>query len=84
MSYKPTLRAFVEKAMSEPYCCELKETQIAVTGPKGPVIWKYLKRGEERIAVLPDIDDEDELTASNMRSLVAQLGLPPLEFWFLL
>jgi hypothetical protein len=42
-----------------------------------------LKRGD-RIAVLPEIEDDEELTAANMRSLVAQLRLPVLEFWFLL
>ena len=83
MSQKPTLGAFVKKAMSYPYWCEFKETKIPVNGPRGPVIWKYLKRGE-RIALLPDIDDDEELTADNMRSLVAQLHLPPLEFGFLL
>jgi hypothetical protein len=33
---------------------------------------------------LPDIEDNEELTAANMRSLVADLRLPALEFWFLL
>lgn len=83
MSQKPTLHAFVEKAISYPYCCELKETQIAVSGPRGPVVWKYLKRGEY-LAPLPDIGDDEQLTTATMRSLVAQLKLPPLEFWFVL
>ena len=83
MSEKPTLRAFVAKAISYPYWCELKKTRVVVNGPRGPVVWKYLKRGG-RIAVLPDIADDDELTAANMRSLVAELHLPALEFWFLL
>ena len=83
MSERPTLRAFIAKASSYPYWCELKKTRIPVNGPRGPVVWKYLKRGE-RIAVLPEIEDDDELTVSNMRSLVAELHLPPLDFWFVL
>ena len=83
MSEMPTLRAFVAKATSYPYWCELKKTRIPVNGPRGPLVWKYLKRGE-RIAVLPDIEDDEELTVTNLRSLVAELRLPALEFWFLL
>ena len=83
MSEMPTLGAFVAKATSYPYWFEFKKTRIAANGPRGPVVWKYLKRGE-RIAVLPDIEDDDELTVANLRSLVAQLRLPALEFWFLL
>ena len=80
MSPKPTLGAFIDKAVLN-YGCELKETRLPVMGPKGPVTWKYLKRGE-LVAPLPDIHDDEELTAANMRSLVAQLNLPALEFGF--
>ena len=80
MRAKPTLRAFVEKAVLR-YECELKETRIPVIGPRGPVIWKYLKRGD-LMAPLPDIGEDEELTTDVMRSLVAQLNLPALEFGF--
>ena len=74
-----TLRAFVEKAQTSPYNCELKVTTVQVSGPRGPVQWRYLKRGD-LIGVLPDIEDYETLPPANHRSLIAELNLPALEF----
>jgi hypothetical protein len=78
----PTLGQFVERAQK--YGCDLRATTIPTFGPRGRVKWRYLKKGEDRIAVLPDIKDDEYLTPTQLRSLIAELNLPPLKFWLTL
>lgn len=80
-SYLPTLREFVEKSMASPYGCKLLPTTIPTIGPQGPVTWTYLKRGEDKIAILPDIHEDERIAPSKLRSMIADLNLPPMEFW---
>lgn len=73
-----TLQQFVEQAGR--YGCVLKTTTVTVTGPRGVEKWEYLKRGDNFLAVLPNIDDDELLTPTQQRSLIDQLNLPALEF----
>lgn len=75
-----TLQTFVERACQ--HGCTLKITEIQVEGPRGFEEWKYLKRGDNRIAILPRIHDDEVLTPTQLRSLVAELNLPALDFGF--
>jgi hypothetical protein len=82
MKERLTLQMFVGRACQRQYGCTLKITEVPVEGPRGFEEWKYLKRGKDLIGVLPHIPDEEYLTSSQLRSLVAQLNLPALDFGF--
>ena len=73
----PTLREFVERAQE--YGCVLKQ-ETFIIGPKGPEVWRYLKRGD-RLAMLPDIGDDELIVPTKLRSMIDELNLPPLDFW---
>jgi hypothetical protein len=75
-----TLKEFVDRSYR--FGCTLKVTTIGVEGPRGLEKWQYLKRGHDRIGVLPNIGDDEVLTSTQLRSLVADLNLPALEFGF--
>ena len=51
-------------------------------GPHGPVLFAYLERTDltEVFAVMLGIDEDEELTTSNLRALCLQLRLPPEDF----
>jgi hypothetical protein len=80
-SYLPTLRQFLDKAQSSPYNCQLKTLEVTTQG--GQESWLYLQRGE-LIAVLPNMEEHEILTGTILRSMIAQLNLPPLDFWMVL
>jgi hypothetical protein len=77
----PTLGEFVARVKSE-YQAEIKE--INMSGPRGRVNTKVLirsgKEGGKRIAVIPDLKDDDHLVTSVLRSLCIQLGIPSRDF----
>ena len=76
----PSLRQFVERATEPYYGCVLKTSPFPAIGPQAPVVWKYLKRGEH-IGMLPEIQDDEKLTPTVLKSLIADLNLPPMDFW---
>lgn len=80
MKERLTLQEFVERACK--HGCTLKMTEVPVKGPRGFEQWKYLKRGNNQIGILPNIQDDEILTPTQLRSLVADLNLPALEFGF--
>lgn len=81
MKERLTLQKFVERACGE-YGCTIKTTGKSVRGPRGIEEWTYLKRGDHFIGILPNISDDEILTSAQIRSLVAELNLPALEFGF--
>lgn len=80
MKEQLTLQEFVGRALC--YGCIRRTTTLAAIGPRGVERWEYLKRGESRIGVLPNIAPTDVLTPTQLRSLVADLNLPALDFGF--
>jgi hypothetical protein len=73
-----TLQQFVEKAQRPQYGCVLKS--CPVIGPRGPEVWRYLKRGENRFTILPNIGDDEKITPDKLRGMIDELDLPALEF----
>ena len=57
--------------------------KIEIPGPHGPIELEFLIRpgSEEHIAELPpEMDDEEYLAPSTLRSLCSQLALDPADF----
>lgn len=81
----PTLGEFVARVESK-YKAETKE--INMSGPRGPVHAKVLVRigkdGKKKIAVIPDLKNDDHLMPTVLRSLCVQLDIPPKDFGFYL
>ena len=77
----PTLREFIDRATSD-YKSRIES--IAYTGPRGETKNDYLVRdgldGKPRFAMIPDIDEEKNLTPHVLRSLCVQLELPLKDF----
>ena len=75
----PTLGEFVE-ACTKKHGCRVLEMNL--NGPRGAVISRYLCRsnGERSFAALPDIDNEEHLTADVLVSMCNRLHLPPYLF----
>lgn len=81
----PTVGEFIQK--TEGYGATLRKTTSTVTGPRGPVVFRYLERqtddGIRRTTPLPDNDDE-RLSPDSFGSFIRQLSLPPEEFGYTL
>ena len=75
----PTLGEFVQN--SRPYGFTLRRVGIDIRGPRGATRIDYLWRDAPRaFAPLPDYPYDQRLTGNQVRSLCAQLGIPPEDF----
>ena len=76
-----TLGEFITRATSG-YKTEIKK--INISGPRGPIEVRVLVRtgedGKKKIAVIPDLKDDDHLIPTVLRSLCVQLNIPPKDF----
>ena len=80
----PTLGEFIERITSA-YGAKIININ-GISGPRGKAEVKSLVRmGKDRknkIAVIPDLKDDDILVPGALRSLCVQLGLPLKDFGF--
>lgn len=80
----PTLGEFIQKT-TEGYGATLRTTTSPVTGPRGPVVFRYLERqtgeGVRRTTPLPEFNDRP-LPPDVLRSFIVQLDLPPADFGY--
>jgi len=75
-SAMPSLREFVDKACS----CGITHgtaKQTAV-GPKGEITFRFIRRGNGPVVILPDIEDDQQLTPVQVSSLCRQLDIDPV------
>lgn len=81
----PTLLEFIARAVQK-FGAEQQEIQAPFFGPQGPGqdqikgLLRRLPSGKILVAVLPEIDDNQTLTPTVLRSLCALLEIPPSEF----
>ena len=76
----PTLGELVLHARRR-YGFTLRRVGLNVHGPRGDTRIDYLWRDSPRaFAPLPDYRDDQRLTENLVRSLCAQLGIPPEDF----
>jgi len=73
----PTLREFVEKALTYP---QIEEGTGAIVGPKGSEPFRYLRRKRGALAILPKVDEEEELAPAMVASLCRILDISPQAF----
>ena len=75
----PSLGEFVEK-VSQTGVNSGVATQKAI-GPKGEeVTFRFLRRGEGPVVILPNIEETDRLTPVQLSSLCRQLEIDPTPF----
>ena len=79
----PTLGEFITRITSE-YKGEIITPDGALSGPKGKTEVKVLVRNDEKggkkIAVIPDLNENEVLIPHVLRSLCIQLGVPLKDF----
>ena len=76
MAQMPTLGDFVQAA-TENHGAQL--SGVESLGPRGQVAHRYLIR-EGKLAVLPEVEDDDVLAPTVVRSLCNRLGIDPGDF----
>jgi len=80
----PTLAEFIRHVSAPPYNAQRQSVQRSVVGPRGKATIDYLRRtlpnGPTRIAIVPDISDDDRLTPTQLRSLCYALDILPEDF----
>lgn len=74
----PTLDEFVDKALT--LGCREHSFEGRVVGPRGPVRVRCLKGNRNIICVLPDIDGDERLTPTVLRSLCNRLAIDVSHF----
>ena len=74
----PTLREFVEKARQLDIT-EGTAKQKAI-GPRGEETFRFLRRPDGPIVILPNIEDSERLTPIVLSNLCRRLGISPAEF----
>ena len=74
-----TLRQFLEKAQRD-YGWTLDG--LSLQGPQAPVVFEYLERPDfsDLFAVIIELDEDEVLAPSVIRSLCRLLNLPPEDF----
>lgn len=79
--WRITLRQFVEKVRSE-YGLTLSSFATPMIGPKGPIEYAYLREKDlvGAIALMLEIEEDDVLAPTTLRSLCRLLNLPPEDF----
>ena len=82
----PTLGGFVDRVTSF-YEAEVMDID-GISGPRGKANVRSLVRtgkdGKKKIAVIPNLKDDEFLIPSALRSLCVQLDLPLKDFGFIL
>lgn len=78
----PSLSDFIDRAISQKYGAQIET--IDMSGPRGQIEIKVLvrkgKKGKQKLAVIPDLKDDDILIPHVLRSLCVQLDIPPKDF----
>lgn len=76
--WRPTLREFVEVAVSNGY--DLATTREPITDPEGRSIhFDYLRKvegGVKMLVILTGLGQDERLTETTLRSLCVQAGVP--------
>jgi hypothetical protein len=82
----PTVGEFIQKTTQD-HGARLRTTTSAVTGPRGPVVFRYLERPvdgvDKRTTPLPE-NDSEILSPDSLASFIRQLDLPAKAFGFTL
>lgn len=55
-------------------------TPLTAVGPRGPADVSFVSRSLEYFSTLLDVNPDDELTPTVLRSVCVQLGVPPTLF----
>ncbi len=78
----PSLSDFIARVTSTEY--EARIETVNMSGPRGETEIKVLvrngKKGKQRLAVIPDLKQNDILTPHVLRSMCVQLDIPPKDF----
>jgi hypothetical protein len=79
--WRLTLRQFVDRVRRD-YGITIRTFGYPMIGPRGPIYYTYLEREDltGAFALMLEIDEDDPLTPTLLRSLCHQLGLPPEDF----
>jgi hypothetical protein len=78
----PSLNDFITRVISTKYKARIET--VNMSGPRGNVEIKVLvrkgKKGKQRLAVIPDLKENDILTPHVLSSMCAQLDIAPRDF----
>lgn len=78
----PSLSEFITRVISTEYNARVET--INTSGPRGDAEIKVLvrkgKKRKQRLAVIPDLKDNDILTPHVLRSMCVQLDIAPRDF----
>jgi hypothetical protein len=84
----PTLGEFIVRLTSDEYKAKIRKIKSTLIGPRGEANIEFLIRtgedGKIKIAIVPNLRQDEHLTPSILRSLCNQLDIPPADFGLIL
>lgn len=84
----PTLGEFIARLTSDEYKAKIKKIKTTLIGPRGEANIEFLMRtgkdGKVKIAIIPNLRQDEHMTPSILRSLCIQLDISPADFGLIL